>query len=75
VADQVMPSVTYTGDEVLLLVAMIATSLQQFDRRDYEIADLMLDKALATLHRPLAPDIEAKLAEMRARPGPGGEPR
>lgn len=62
------PSVTFTGIEVALVVAMIADSLPHLGRDDYEVADLMLDKAMGALHRPLAPDIEARLAALRHRP-------
>jgi hypothetical protein len=62
-----LPSVTYTGTEVVLLVAMIAGSLPLLDQTDYEVADLTLDKALATLHRPLAPDLETRIAQLRHR--------
>lgn len=62
-----LPSVTYTGEEVALVVAMIASCLPSFDQADFDVADLMLDKALASLHRPLAPDIEARLALLRHR--------
>lgn len=62
------PTVTYTGMEVVLVTAMIAGSLPDLDQDDYEIADLMLDKAMASLPQPLAPDLEAKIARLRTRP-------
>ncbi len=62
------PSVTYTGTEVALLAGIIAGALPDLDDSDFEVADLLLDKALAALPRPLAPDMEAQIARLRLTP-------
>lgn len=41
------PSVTFTGEEVCLIAGLLTNSLRQLSGPDYEVADLMLDKALA----------------------------
>lgn len=62
------PSVTYTGDEVALVAGFIAACLPALDQADFDVADLLLDRALAVLPRPLAPDVEARIARLRHRP-------
>lgn len=62
------PSVTYTGTEVALLAGIIAGALPALDDADFEVADLLLDKAMAALPRPVAPELEAQIARLRATP-------
>lgn len=62
------PKVTYTGTEVALLAGIIAGALPALDDSDFDVADLLLDKALAALPRPLAPDMEAQIARLRVSP-------
>jgi hypothetical protein len=62
------PTVTFTGSEVALVAGLIATSLPALDQADFDVADLMLDRALAALPRPLAADVEARIARLRDRP-------
>lgn len=64
------PTVTYTGNEVALVAGIIAASLPALGQADYEVADLMLDRALASLPRPLAADLEERIARLRDRPFP-----
>jgi len=60
-------TVTYTGDEVAIVAGLIAACLPALDPADYEVADLMLDRAIAAMNPPLAPDIEARLILLRAK--------
>lgn len=62
------PKVTYTGTEVALLAGIIAGALPALDDSDFDVADLLLDKALAALPRPLAPEMEAQIARLRVSP-------
>lgn len=62
------PSVTYTGAEVALLAGIIAGALPSLDDSDFEVADLLLDKAMAALPRPLAPELDAQIARLRLTP-------
>lgn len=64
------PSVTYTGDEVALVAGFIAACLPFLDQADFDVADLLLDKALASLPQPLAPDLEECIARLRSGPRP-----
>jgi len=63
-----IPSVTYTGTEVALLAGIIAGALPTLDDADFEVADLLLDKAMAALPRPMAPGIEAQIDRLRIPP-------
>ena len=62
-----IPSVTYTGTEVALVAGFIARALPVLDARDYEVADLLLDRALAALPQEVAPDIMAEINRLRGR--------
>jgi hypothetical protein len=63
-----VPSVTYTGAEVALLAGIIAGALPALDDADFEVADLLLDKAMAALPRPIAPELEEHIARLRVPP-------
>lgn len=62
------PSVTYTGTEVALVAGCIALALPDLTADDYDVLDLMLDRALSALPQPLAPDLEVRIALLRKRP-------
>ncbi|MEJ7831362.1 MAG: hypothetical protein WKF79_00470 [Nocardioides sp.] len=64
------PSVTYTGGEVAFLAGFIAASLPSLNDQDFDVADLMLDRALGALTQPLAPDIADRIAALRVRTFP-----
>lgn len=61
------PTVTYTGNEVALVAGLIASGLPALNDRDFDVADLMLERALAAMP-PLAPDNAARIAALRERP-------
>lgn len=61
------PSVTYTGNEVALLAALIAAGLPALNENDFDVADLLLERALAAIP-PLSPDVAARIAALRERP-------
>lgn len=60
-------SVTYTGEEVALVAALIASALPMLDENDFEVADLLLDRALAVMPRPLAVDLATRIELLRQR--------
>lgn len=62
------PSVTFCGEEVALVAGCLASTLPDVAGGDWEVIDLLLDRALAALPRPLAPDLEARIAKLRERP-------
>ncbi|MBS67280.1 MAG: hypothetical protein Tp170SUR191951_77 [Prokaryotic dsDNA virus sp.] len=62
------PTVTFSGAEVALLAGIIAGALPALDESDFDVADLLLDKALAALPRPIAPDLGNKIAHLRIPP-------
>ncbi len=62
------PSVTFSGTEVALVAGMIAISLPSLSGSDFEVADLMLDKALAAIPRPISPALEDHIARLRYAP-------
>lgn len=62
------PSVTYTGEEVALVAGFIAACLPALDASDFDVADLLLDRALAAMPQPLAPDLDVHIAMLRKRP-------
>lgn len=64
------PSVTYTGEEVALVAGCIAASLPYLAASDFDVADLLLDKALAAMPQPLSPDLEVRIALLRSGPRP-----
>lgn len=62
-----VPSVTYTGTEVALIAGFIARALPVLQPQDYEVADLLLDRALTALPQEVAPDIMAEINRLRGR--------
>jgi hypothetical protein len=66
--DMATPSVTYTGTEVALLAGIIAGALPALDDADFDVADLLLDKAMAALPRPMSPALAAHIERLRASP-------
>lgn len=62
------PSVTFTGTEVAILAGLIAGSLPTLEDDDFEVADHLLDKALAGLAQPLSDELAAKIERQRVRP-------
>lgn len=61
------PSVTYTGSEVALVAALIASGLPSLNESDFDVADLMLERALGAMPS-LSPDNAARIAALRERP-------
>lgn len=61
---------TYTGEEIALVAGCIAITLPSTSDQDFEVLDLLLDRALAAMPQPLAPDLALKIAALRARPLP-----
>jgi hypothetical protein len=61
------PTVTYTGEEVALVAGFIAAALPTLNQDDFEIADLLLDRALAVMPRPLAVDLATRIEQLRQR--------
>ena len=59
------PRVTYTGSEVGLVAGFIASCLPALSGPDLEVADLMLDRALAAMPQPLSPDLVVRIALLR----------
>lgn len=64
------PSVTYTGEEVAIVAGLIASGLPSLNDQDFDVADLLLERALAALPRPLSPDLNTRIATLRDRPFP-----
>lgn len=62
------PSVTYTGEEVALVAGFIALCLPVLNQADFDVADLLLDRAIAALPRPLALDLATRIEQLRQRP-------
>lgn len=62
------PTVTYTGEEVALVAGFIAAALPALDQADFDVADLLLDRALAVMPRPLAVDLALRIELLRQRP-------
>lgn len=60
-----LPTVTYTGEEVALVAAFIALALPLIEPADFEVADLLLDRALSALPGARAPDLMARIAALR----------
>lgn len=60
------PSVTYTGEEVALVAGFIASCLPALNSDDYEVADLLLDRALAAMPQPIGPDLATRIEQLRA---------
>lgn len=61
------PSVTYTGVEIGLLAGALIVVLPDLAGNDYEIVDLMIDRALACRGADLGDDIKALVAAARAK--------
>lgn len=64
------PSVTYTGEEVALVAGFIVVALPLLDDRDFEVADLLLERALAAMPAPLSADLASKIELIRRRGRP-----
>lgn len=62
------PTVTYTGTEVALVAGCIALALPELGNDDFEVLDLMLERALAALPQPLAADLSDRIERLRHRP-------
>lgn len=62
------PSVTYTGEEVALIAGFIAVALPLLGQEDFDVADVLLDRALGALPGPVAPDLMARIEVLRRRP-------
>lgn len=60
--------VEYTGDEIALLAGILAGALPTLDDEDFDVADLLLEKALAALPWPMPPDLAAKIEHQRMSP-------
>lgn len=60
------PTVTFTGIEVALVAGCLAKTLPDVAPDDREVIDLLLDRTLAALPRPLAPDLVARIERLRA---------
>lgn len=64
-----LPSVTYTGEEVALVAGFITVALPALGPADFEVADLLLERALAAMPKPMSPDLAALVERYRqARP-------
>ena len=63
-----IPSVTFTGTEVAILAGLIAGALPTLEDDDWDVADLLLDKALAALPQPLSDALATKIERQRIRP-------
>lgn len=63
-----IPSATFTGEEVAILAGIIAGALPTLEDDDFEVADHLLDKALAGLQQPLSEELAAKIEHQRIRP-------
>lgn len=63
-----IPRVVYTGEEVAIVAGLIAAALPKMEDEDFDVADLLLDKALAGLPQPLSPDLAEKIEHQRTRP-------
>jgi hypothetical protein len=63
-----MAAVTFEGEEVARVTGFIARALPMLDGDEFELADLMLDKALAGMGGRIAPDLQAILDDLRKRP-------
>src|SRR3546814_1412756 len=61
-------SVIYAGPEVALLAGILAGALPRLDDEDFEVADMLLEKALAALPHPMPPDLAAKIEHQRMSP-------
>ena len=60
--------VEYTGDEIALLAGILAGALPTLDDEDFDVADLLLEKALAALPWPMPPVLAAKIEHQRQTP-------
>src|SRR3546814_10189668 len=61
-------SVIYAGPEVALLAGILAGALPRLDDEDFEVADMLLEKALAALPHPMPQDLAAKIEHQRMSP-------
>jgi hypothetical protein len=63
-----VPSVTYTGEEVAILAGVLAGALPKLSGDEFEVADLLLERALASLPEPLSATTMARIERQRRRP-------
>lgn len=59
--------VIYTGEEVALVAGAIASCLPALGRDDFEVADLLLERALAAMPQPISFDLANRIAALRQR--------
>lgn len=64
-----VPSVTFTGTEVVLVAGLIARSLRVLQPDDREVCELLLDRALAALPWQVSPDIMVEINRLRGTDG------
>lgn len=62
----IVPTVTFTGEEIGLVAGCIAATLPDVDGPDREVLDLLLDRALAVMPRPLSPGLVDRIDRLRA---------
>lgn len=60
-------SVTYTGEEVALVAGAIASCLPALGQDDFDVLDLLLERALAAMPQPISPDLAIRIAALRQR--------
>jgi hypothetical protein len=63
-----MAAVVFEGEEVGRVAGFIARALPLLDGDEFELADLMLDKALAGMDGRIAPDLQVALDKLRTPP-------
>jgi hypothetical protein len=64
------PSVIFTGAEVALVAGALAAVMPALSEDDFQVVDILLDRALAALPRPLPLDLAVMIARLRdSRPG------
>lgn len=61
-------SVTYTGPEVAFVIGALASVLPSLNEADYDVADLLIERALSGLDRPLPADLAERVAQLRTPP-------
>lgn len=62
-----IPSVTYSGEEVALVAGAIALCLPALGQDDFDVLDLLLERALAAMPQPISPDLAILIAALRQR--------
>lgn len=59
-------AVTFTGEEVAILAACLCSVLPHVNEADFEVVDLMLDRALAALPGAVSPATHELIEKRRA---------